>query len=237
MKKFCTKTVRINHVGNGTNVLHLKWQILFTRLIIQEYRLGHAIKSMYNIRHSNTWHSRSFERISVSRYALSHVNYERSQRITLVCSQWFIRVSGVAAPKEERRFFAFHDWGMSVYEPTACRLYHQIQSTDIIPGTQVRPRSVFTDNYQFDVGMLQSWFFFFFFLSRTGIRLRRQRRQLQLGPSHQRGQPLRLRVATAQGQGAGHQQDSDGRRRREWWRLVLRSKAKTFCRRIQYCRV
>lgn len=40
------------------------------------------------------------------------------------------------APKEERRFFAFHDWGVSVYEPTACRLYHQIQSTDIIPGTQ-----------------------------------------------------------------------------------------------------
>ncbi|KAK7603150.1 hypothetical protein V9T40_003149 [Parthenolecanium corni] len=40
------------------------------------------------------------------------------------------------APTEERRFFAFHDWGVAVYEPTACRLYHQIQSTDIIPGTQ-----------------------------------------------------------------------------------------------------
>lgn len=40
------------------------------------------------------------------------------------------------APNEERRFFAFHDWGVSVYEPNACRLYHQIQSTDIIPGTQ-----------------------------------------------------------------------------------------------------
>lgn len=40
------------------------------------------------------------------------------------------------APNEERRFFSFHDWGISVYEPTACRLYHQIQSTDIIPGTQ-----------------------------------------------------------------------------------------------------
>lgn len=37
---------------------------------------------------------------------------------------------------EERRFFAFHDWGVSIYEPTACRLYHRIQSTDIIPGTQ-----------------------------------------------------------------------------------------------------
>lgn len=46
-------------------------------------------------------------------------------------------VDHAAAPKEERRFFAFHDWGVSVYEPTACRLYHQIQSTDIIPGTQV----------------------------------------------------------------------------------------------------
>lgn len=38
---------------------------------------------------------------------------------------------------EERRFFAFHDWGISVYEPSTCRLYHQIQSSDIIPGTQV----------------------------------------------------------------------------------------------------
>lgn len=37
---------------------------------------------------------------------------------------------------EERRFFVFHDWGMSVYNPDNCRLYHQIQSTDIIPGTQ-----------------------------------------------------------------------------------------------------
>ncbi|KAG8235846.1 hypothetical protein J437_LFUL015639 [Ladona fulva] len=42
----------------------------------------------------------------------------------------------LAAPNEERRFFSFHDWGVSVYEPTACRLYHQIQATDIIPGTQ-----------------------------------------------------------------------------------------------------
>ncbi|XP_012285083.1 follistatin-related protein 5, partial [Orussus abietinus] len=40
------------------------------------------------------------------------------------------------AANEERRFFSFHDWGISVYEPSACRLYHQIQSTDIIPGTQ-----------------------------------------------------------------------------------------------------
>ncbi|XP_031783658.1 follistatin-related protein 5 isoform X2 [Nasonia vitripennis] len=40
------------------------------------------------------------------------------------------------APSEERRFFSFHEWGISVYEPSACRLYHQIKSTDIIPGTQ-----------------------------------------------------------------------------------------------------
>ncbi|XP_063920258.1 follistatin-related protein 5-like [Zophobas morio] len=40
------------------------------------------------------------------------------------------------SPNEERRFFAFHDWGVSVYEPSTCRLYHRIQSTDIIPGTQ-----------------------------------------------------------------------------------------------------
>jgi hypothetical protein len=48
---------------------------------------------------------------------------------------WVFTVA--AAPNEERRFFSFHDWGVSVYEPTACRLYHQIQATDIIPGTQV----------------------------------------------------------------------------------------------------
>ncbi|GFV71467.1 follistatin-related protein 5 [Trichonephila clavipes] len=39
-------------------------------------------------------------------------------------------------PHLEHRFFAFHDWGVSVYEPDNCRLYHQIQSTDVIPGTQ-----------------------------------------------------------------------------------------------------
>ncbi|XP_066246527.1 follistatin-related protein 5-like [Euwallacea similis] len=37
---------------------------------------------------------------------------------------------------DEHRFFAFHDWGISVYEPTTCRLHHMIQGTDIIPGTQ-----------------------------------------------------------------------------------------------------
>lgn len=39
-------------------------------------------------------------------------------------------------PAEERRFFAFHDWGISVYDPDNCRLYHQVASVDIIPGTQ-----------------------------------------------------------------------------------------------------
>lgn len=37
---------------------------------------------------------------------------------------------------EERRFFAFHEWGISIYEPSTCRLNHQVQATDIIPGTQ-----------------------------------------------------------------------------------------------------
>ncbi|KAF7266636.1 hypothetical protein GWI33_020131 [Rhynchophorus ferrugineus] len=37
---------------------------------------------------------------------------------------------------EEHRFFAFHDTGISVYEPTTCRLHHHILGTDIIPGTQ-----------------------------------------------------------------------------------------------------
>ncbi|XP_060534738.1 follistatin-related protein 5-like [Cylas formicarius] len=40
------------------------------------------------------------------------------------------------ASNEERRFFAFHDWGVSVYEPSTCRLHHNIKGTDIIPGTQ-----------------------------------------------------------------------------------------------------
>ncbi|XP_023220936.1 follistatin-related protein 5-like isoform X2 [Centruroides vittatus] len=39
-------------------------------------------------------------------------------------------------PSEEHRFFVLHDWGISLYDPNNCRLYHQIQSTDIIPGTQ-----------------------------------------------------------------------------------------------------
>ncbi|XP_078050075.1 follistatin-like 5 [Augochlora pura] len=37
---------------------------------------------------------------------------------------------------EERRFFSFHEWGILVYEPSACRPRHEIRSTDIIPGTQ-----------------------------------------------------------------------------------------------------
>lgn len=36
-----------------------------------------------------------------------------------------------------KKFFVFHDWGVSVYEPGNCRLLHMIQSTDIMPGTQV----------------------------------------------------------------------------------------------------
>ena len=39
---------------------------------------------------------------------------------------------------ENKKFFVFHDWGVSVYEPQNCRLLHMIQSTDIMPGTQVR---------------------------------------------------------------------------------------------------
>ncbi|XP_055704069.1 follistatin-related protein 5-like [Phlebotomus papatasi] len=37
---------------------------------------------------------------------------------------------------EENRFFVFHKYGAAIYEPGACRLVHQIQGTDIIPGTQ-----------------------------------------------------------------------------------------------------
>ncbi|CAK9797946.1 Follistatin-related protein 5 [Anthophora plagiata] len=37
---------------------------------------------------------------------------------------------------EERRFFSFHEWGILVYEPSACRPRHEIRSTDVIPGTQ-----------------------------------------------------------------------------------------------------
>ncbi|XP_076231703.1 follistatin-like 5 isoform X1 [Calliopsis andreniformis] len=40
------------------------------------------------------------------------------------------------AASEERRFFSFHEWGILIYEPSACRPRHEIQSTDVIPGTQ-----------------------------------------------------------------------------------------------------
>lgn len=39
--------------------------------------------------------------------------------------------------ESNKKFFVFHDWGVSVYEPQNCRLLHMIQSTDIMPGTQV----------------------------------------------------------------------------------------------------
>lgn len=42
----------------------------------------------------------------------------------------------LAVINEERRFFVFHEYGIAVYEPSACRLHHQIRGTDIIPGTQ-----------------------------------------------------------------------------------------------------
>lgn len=38
----------------------------------------------------------------------------------------------------ESQFFVFHELGVSVYNPDNCRVQHQISSTDIIPGTQVR---------------------------------------------------------------------------------------------------
>ncbi|XP_076032661.1 follistatin-related protein 5-like isoform X3 [Oratosquilla oratoria] len=38
--------------------------------------------------------------------------------------------------QQETRFFVFHDWGVVVYEPDECRLFHVIQGTDVIPGTQ-----------------------------------------------------------------------------------------------------
>lgn len=41
-----------------------------------------------------------------------------------------------AVINEERKFFVFHEYGIAVYEPSACRLHHQIQGTDVIPGTQ-----------------------------------------------------------------------------------------------------
>ncbi|KAF4531901.1 hypothetical protein B566_EDAN000930 [Ephemera danica] len=56
--------------------------------------------------------------------------------LTRDISSLVVQEEPAPTPSEERRFFSFHDWGVSVYEPTACRLYHQIQATDIIPGTQ-----------------------------------------------------------------------------------------------------
>lgn len=56
--------------------------------------------------------------------------------ITRDISSLVVQEEPTPAPNEERRFFSFHDWGISVYEPTVCRLYHQIAGNDIIPGTQ-----------------------------------------------------------------------------------------------------
>jgi hypothetical protein len=48
--------------------------------------------------------------------------------------------------ESNKKFFVFHDWGVSVYEPQNCRLLHMIQSTDIMPGTQVSTRYTPTYN-------------------------------------------------------------------------------------------
>lgn len=70
-----------------------------------------------------------------------------------------VSVFFLAAASEERRFFSFHEWGISVYEPSACRLYHRIQSTDIIPGTQVS-----TSTYEkFHRSRSSRLFYFFLF--------------------------------------------------------------------------
>lgn len=42
----------------------------------------------------------------------------------------------IAVIYRERKFFVFHEYGIAVYEPSACRLHHQIHSSDMIPGTQ-----------------------------------------------------------------------------------------------------
>ena len=41
-----------------------------------------------------------------------------------------------AGEQQESRVFVYHDWGVAVYEPDECRLFHVIQGTDVIPGTQ-----------------------------------------------------------------------------------------------------
>ena len=38
----------------------------------------------------------------------------------------------------ETQFFVFHESGIAVYDPTNCRIQHQILAKDIIPGTQVK---------------------------------------------------------------------------------------------------
>lgn len=36
---------------------------------------------------------------------------------------------------EEQKFFVFHDYGIAIYEASACHLHHQIHGNDLIPGT------------------------------------------------------------------------------------------------------
>lgn len=45
-------------------------------------------------------------------------------------------LSPAAVLNEERKFFVFHEYGVAIYEPSACRLHHQIHGSDVIPGTQ-----------------------------------------------------------------------------------------------------
>lgn len=36
---------------------------------------------------------------------------------------------------DEQKFVVFHEYGIAIYEPSNCRLHHQIRSTDKIPGS------------------------------------------------------------------------------------------------------
>lgn len=86
------------------------------------------------------------------RYQLYWPKGERSNQffclfiyISFVFSTWFdVTLSSAEESlqsESNKKFFVFHDWGVSVYEPQNCRLLHMIQSTDIMPGTQVSRKS------------------------------------------------------------------------------------------------
>lgn len=69
-----------------------------------------------------------------------------------------MKILYAVATDEERRFLSFHEWGILVYEPSTCRALHEIHSTDIIPGTQVRNQYILLLLFLLSIFLLSNLF-------------------------------------------------------------------------------